>query len=270
MKTADSHRDGFTLIEIALVLVVIGLMIGGIVGGSKLVQQSQLQTVINDYGKYSAAVRNFKTQYGGFPGDLIDATDYWNSGGGTGAATDNTCQSGITASKTCNGDGDGNIASSSYEPYLAWQQLVLGKFLEGSYTGAPSGNGAVPGTNVPKSRISGAGFSLWYKAATGALATPPAAADANQYDQDLSNYLAFGATVAAGLTQGPAITPSDASQIDTKSDDGAPGTGRVVAMKPAFAQTPNCVVSPGADNAATYQVTFQANACGLNMSLTLK
>lgn len=251
-------RSGFTLVEVAIVLVTIGLLIGGVVGGVALQRHSEMQTVISDYGKYTAAVNNFKAQYGGLPGDLIDATSYWNSGGGTGNATDATCESGVAAAATCNGDGDGEM-SDSIEPYLAWQHLAFAKLVEGSFTGVDVSSGAEPGTNVPKSRIKGGGWSFSYKAAT--------SADANTYDQALSNYLAFGAEVSNNITQGALLTPSEAWYVDTKADDGKPGVGRIVTRKPAALA--NCATS-AVDATAEYNLDYKTEACGLNMSLTLK
>lgn len=50
------RRQAFTLVELAIVLVVVGLLVGAITMGSSLLKQSELQTVISDYTKYSNAV----------------------------------------------------------------------------------------------------------------------------------------------------------------------------------------------------------------------
>jgi hypothetical protein len=249
--------------EIAVVLSIIGLLIGAVIGGTALLKQSELQTVVADYTKFSASANQFRQQYGGHPGDILDATNFWGDSSADcadGAVIDGT-------PGTCNGNGDGDIADTD-EPYRAWQQLVLAKYIEGNFTGKTGGGGtshSVIGTNVPKSKIQAAGWSFWYKAAT--------SADANLYDQDLSNFLAFGAAVTNSLTQAAAITPSDAWQVDTKVDNGLPGTGRVVSMKPAALA--NCASNPDSptdtdDTNDTYNHTFKGAACGLNMSLTLK
>lgn len=263
MTDLKNHRRGFTLIEMALVLAIISLLVGAVVGGSILLRQSEIDTALNDFGKYTAAVKSFKMQYGSMPGDLLDATDYWTSAGGSGLATDNNCSDNVTASSTCNGDGNGQIGGS-VEPYLAWQQLVLAGFINGSYSGkSNSWEGAVPGTNVPKSRVKGGDWSFAYKDTT---------SDTDNYDQALGNYLAFGNIVyGTDITRAPAISPGDAKQIDTKTDDGKPGTGRVIAMKPTFALTPDCAAANGAgDDDDTYKISYLSVACGLNMSLTLK
>lgn len=250
-----SPRHGFTLIEIAVVLVIAGLIIGGIMGGQSLLRQSQLQTVISDYTKYSSTANQFRLQYGGWPGDLADATNYW--GDDATNCSDTNVANGSPG--TCNGNGDGDIADST-EPYRAWQQLVLAKLIKGSFSG--TGTAAVPGTNTPSSRVSGAGWNFGYKAVT--------SSDTDWYDQELKNFLTFGATNAATLPQGATLTASEAWNIDKKLDDSTPAYGRVVALKPSPSTiAPNCTTS-ATDASAAYNITNSSVTCSLNMSLTTK
>lgn len=262
MKNLPTKNRGFTLLEFAVVLAVIGLLVGAVIGGNSLMKQSELQSVLSDYSRYTTAVAQFRQQYGGLPGDLLDATNFWgddNANCADAAVTDGT-------PGTCNGDGDADMSDATSavraEAYRAWQHLMLAKYIEGNFTGSAGGGGnthSVIGTNVPKSRIQGAGWSFSYKAAT--------AANAAQYDQELLNFLAFGKSVTNGLTQAAVITPSDAWQVDTKVDNGMPGTGRVVTLKTT--QLANCATSD-TDATATYNRTYTSPACSLNMSLTLK
>jgi prepilin-type N-terminal cleavage/methylation domain-containing protein len=253
--------EAFTLIEMSIVLAIIGIIVGGIYAGTNVLKQSELQTVIADYTKYSAAVAQFNQQYGGMPGDLLDGTNYWgddNANCADAAVTDGT-------PGTCNGNGDGAIATTG-ESFRGWQQLQLAKLIDGNFTG--TGAAAVVGTNVPRSRITNAGWSLWNKPATGALANPPVAPDTDKYDPSLSNLLMFGspATIdAVTLTPGPAITAPEAWQIDKKIDDSLPSTGRTLALKPSPSTiTPNCV------SGTAYNIADLSVSCSLMMSLTLK
>ncbi len=241
LRPRSPQKSAFTLVELSIAIAIIGLLVGAVLGGQSLFNQSQLQTVVTDYSKYSTAVSQFRQQYGGFPGDMIDATSFWP---GTG-----------------DGNGNGNMADGN-EPYRAWQQLVLADYIRGSFTGVTGGGSSahsIIGTNVPGSRVQNAGWSFWYKAST--------SADTNQYDQDLSNFLAFGAAITNGLTQAAALTPTDAWQVDTKVDNGLPGTGRVVSLKPA--SLANCATS-ATDASAEYNRTNTSVTCALNISLTLK
>ena len=63
-QIAQKHRTGFTLVELAVVLAIIGLIIGGIFIGTGMVRQSELQTIISDANKFSSAAKQFKQQYG--------------------------------------------------------------------------------------------------------------------------------------------------------------------------------------------------------------
>ena len=261
-------RAAFTLAELAIVLVVIGLLVGAVVGGAALLRQSELQTVVADYTRYSNAAAQFTQAYGGPPGDILDATNYWGTNVTycTVVATNNT-------PGTCNGNGDGQILTAqpiatipnTNEVFRAWQHLMLAKLIDGNYSGVAGSGGAlqaVIGTNIPKSRVTNAGWSFYYKAVT--------SADTDFYNQDLSNYLFFGSPVTNGLTQGAALTSSDAWQVDKKMDDALPASGRVMALKPSPSTiTPNCTTSV-TDASAQYNLAKSGILCSLLMSITLK
>ncbi len=253
-----THRHAFTLIETIVALAVIALLVGSVVVGQRVLRQSQLQAVLSDYAKYSSAVNQFRQQYNGFPGDLLDAQDFWGTSG------------------IVNGSGNGQI-SGTVEPYQAWLQLVDAKYIEGSYSGVAVDDGsashnmlASPGVNVPRARLANSGWSFGYK--------PTTSSDNQRYDQGLDNFLAFGAATTATsatnatdgyVTIGPVLTPEEAMQLDKKIDDGLPTTGRVVSLRPswtapAVSPVPNCV------NVNAYNIAYKAEACSLNMKIVLQ
>lgn len=263
-----THRHAFTLIETIVALAVIALLVGSVVVGQRVLRQSQLQAVLSDYAKYSSAVNQFRQQYNGFPGDLLDAQDFWGSN-----ATYCTSSNNLTPG-TCNGNGNGQISGTT-EPYRAWEQLVDAKYIEGSYSGVGTSDGsgnilATPGTNVPRARLANSGWSFGYK--------PTTSSDNQRYDQGLDNFLAFGAATTATsatnatdgyVTIGPVLTPEEAMQLDKKIDDGLPTTGRVVSLRPswtapAVSPVPNCV------NVNAYKIAYKAEACSLNMKIVLQ
>lgn len=65
-------RKGFTLVELSVVLVIIGLIIGGILIAQSMIDTARGQRVINDLQKYEVAVKNFKSSYRFYPGDSPD------------------------------------------------------------------------------------------------------------------------------------------------------------------------------------------------------
>jgi prepilin-type N-terminal cleavage/methylation domain-containing protein len=260
------HR-AFTLVELAIVLAVIGILVGAVLAGSSLLRQSEMQTIVSDYTKYSTAVAQFTRQYGGQPGDLLDATNYWGD--------DNTnCPDAAVTNGTpgtCNGNGNGQIITATgavganmNEPFRAWQHLQLANYIDGSYTGITAGviGGsdlvAAFGVNAPKSRITNAGWTMFHYSAVDV---------ANKYSLDIGNLLMFGATNNNKLTRNPAITPSEAWQVDKKIDDALPAFGRVVTLKPVFLA--NCATS-AVDATAEYKLTDNSKACSLMMAIPTK
>ena len=86
-------RSGFTLIELSIVLVIIGLIIGGVLAGQDLIVAAKNRAQISQIEKYQTAVRTFQSKYGYLPGDIMDpyATQFGFQGRGP-----------------YNGEGDGN------------------------------------------------------------------------------------------------------------------------------------------------------------------
>src|SRR5687768_6441347 len=121
------HRDsGFTLIEIAIVLVIIGLLLGGVLKGQELITGARVRNIIQQQDGVKAAYFGFLDRYRALPGDYAQAT--------------NTIQ-GVTAGcGTGNGDGDGQIEIAGNEYILVWEHLSRAQFINGSYAcAAPAG-----------------------------------------------------------------------------------------------------------------------------------
>lgn len=206
---------GFSLVELSIVLVILGLLTGGILAGQSLIKAAEMRSVSTDYNRYTAALNGFRDKYFAIPGDMVNATKFWGD--------DNTnCPTPDTNGTpgTCNGNSNGQIdyADGGSEDVRSWQQLALAGLIEGGYTGLGV---PAPGTTIPRSKLGEAAFALHWATSMGFPNT----------DATSANRLVFGRayTVFAGhvVTQGAALSPQDAWNIDTKLDDGLPMGGKI-------------------------------------------
>ena len=61
---------GFTLIELSIVLVIIGLIVGGVLVGQDLIRAAEIRATITQVEKFNTAVNTFRDKYGAIPGDM--------------------------------------------------------------------------------------------------------------------------------------------------------------------------------------------------------
>jgi prepilin-type N-terminal cleavage/methylation domain-containing protein len=117
-------QSGFTLIEIAIVLVIIGLLLGGVLKGQELITSARVRNLISQQDGVKAAYFGFLDRYRALPGDYTTAT---------------TNIANIVATAACNngnGNGNGRIENTAglQENILAWEHLSKAGFISGSYT----------------------------------------------------------------------------------------------------------------------------------------
>jgi len=220
MRMHRTSLHAFTLVELSIVLVILGLLVGGVLAGQSLIRAAELRAVGKEYNDYIIANNAFREKYMAIPGDMSNATAFWGKN-----TTQCNGDSGSAGSPgTCNGNGDGIIPSwNDNEQFRYWQQLSLAGLIEGQYTGitgSGSANDAVIGVNVPKSRLGSGGWNIgnlggYY------------AGDAFVYAYDYGTYYNFGSQFTGNSTINPIVSPAEAWNIDTKFDDGRPGRGRI-------------------------------------------
>lgn len=161
-----ADEAGFSLVELSVVLVVLGLLAGAVVGGRHLIRAAELRAIPTEYEDLLTAVRTFEERYDGLPGDLPNAESLWGT-----ASSCPPAAGSVVASGTCNGNGNGrigdhNAAAEIYEQFTAWQQLAYAGLIPGHYTGAvgtASSYHALIGQNVPASRMPAAGWTMRFR-----------------------------------------------------------------------------------------------------------
>ncbi len=114
LKKIDRKKQaGFTLVEIAIVMVIIGLLIGGIIKGQAMIHNAKVKRVIKQADELRAAIMGFYDKYGVYPGDEDKAA--------------------IPPGTDAEGDGDGQIEAA--EQYEVYRDLQLADLISGSYNG---------------------------------------------------------------------------------------------------------------------------------------
>ena len=163
-----NQRSGFTLIEMAIVLTIIALIIGGILVGRNLIRAAQLNSVITDVGRYKQAVTDFHDKYLALPGDFAGATALWGSP--SGGCPNGARAAGDLVTATCDGNGDGLISSfnishgggpQEFEGIHAWQHLSNAGMIDGQYDGIDIG-GLTPSKDVPRTFINSCVQLVYY------------------------------------------------------------------------------------------------------------
>jgi prepilin-type N-terminal cleavage/methylation domain-containing protein len=130
---------GFTLIEFAMVLVVMGVLLAGVLKGHELISNARVRSTIQQQDGVKAAFFGFMDRFRQPPGDYASASiNIPNMG---------SAACGVAASPG-NGDGDARVEDTNGEFILAWEHLSKSGFISGDYR--CSGNSIVDATSVPR------------------------------------------------------------------------------------------------------------------------
>jgi len=250
----NKKRKAFSLIELSIVLIIIGLLVAGVTGGAALIKNANLRGVMTEARGYQTAVNGFFERFQALPGDFSQVV----GGSFTLPATP-------TTTATATGNGNGLIEyvnsrtyatdASRMESNIAWQQLKNGGFVDATFTPATSSSETavkfdtdmIPGSNIPGSKLTGAGWIFDYVNSqnaviiTGSITANPTLVDA--------------ASLAAAPTA--ILLPVDAFSIDTKTDDGVANAGKVRAS----------TVTSSCNGTTTYKTASTSADCALSFQV---
>ncbi len=227
---------GFTLIELSIVMVIIGLVVGGVLVGRDLIAAATIRAQIAQIEKYTISASTFRVKYGYVPGDM---------------PADAATQFGFSARGSLPGEGDGNgviqsknISNTGYgysagmgETALFWADLTTAGLIDGKFSTATATSFALPYVDdtttpstkafLPEAKIGRNNYiAVW----SGGWQAP---FDVYGMGQNGQNYFSINTVEflrSTDLLGNPGMRIIEAANIDKKIDDGAPQTGRVGAV----------------------------------------
>jgi len=202
IETNNKKQAGFTLVEIAVVLTIIGLLLGGILKGQELFNSARVRSLADQNSAIQAAYYGFFDRYHQVPGDWCPTTN---------AGCPNSATAALGVTVNIGGNGNGRIDNNYTEAAAVWEQLGRANFLGGGFTPAT----AAPTTDVLY------GGNAPSNAFAGSLV--------------LSNNVGFSGPAAVAILNlhlGPNVPVSVARELDVKVDDGLPNLGFLRMTKP--------------------------------------
>lgn len=226
VKSNDKSQAGFTLVELAVVMIIIGLLIGGVLKGQELINNAQVTATVAKIKGYDAAVNTFKDMFGDMPGDMLNSTVRLTN-------CTNFC--------AANADGNGVLteapgvaqATAGMEALGFWTQLSAADLITGVNSNSPQAGGPQLGDELPEADLAdGAAINVGFLGG-GALATEQLGAvnPRRGHYYSIREAGGMGAAIAAGGANNSApLSAAVAARVDRKLDDGFPNNGSVIGL----------------------------------------
>lgn len=248
-QSADKTA-GFTLVELSIVIIIIGILVSGISAGSALIKQARLNKTIQELQSYDVATRLFTDKYNYFPGDFPNASSLWPG--------------------AFNGNGNRGIDWTWFiagdESFATWQHLGFAGLIQQHLNDLPNNpNFATPdfkvGVNVPASSYS--------ESAVYSIISNP---QWSNYSSFAPYIIIVGSQAVNNVGPWTVVSVLDAYNIDNKLDNGNPFNGKVISWDPGTDACTNydlpTLNGTSVPSNPQYQLTNQSqNACVVSYAL---
>ncbi len=223
------NQSGFTLIEIAIVLVIIGLLLGGVLKGQELINSAKVKNLAGDFKNIPVFIYGYQDKFKALPGDQTQATldtQFPPAGTATAATTAATLTNGAI-------NGNWNDATTASESFVFWQHVRLAGL-------APGPTSTADPNYIP---TNAAGGTIGIQSGTNVVAATPI--------KDANNNAIRGSYVICST----GILGKFVKQLDTTMDDGNTATGSMLATPTTGYAIGAAATATGAiDDATTYTV----------------
>ncbi len=244
--THDRSQAGFTLVELAIVMIIIGLLIGGILKGQELIANAQVTATSAQIKAIETAMTTFRDSYNAVPGDMLAPANRLPNCTGE-------CANAGNGNNRIDANGTAITvvqAAAANESTRFWTHLAAADMIGGVDPSSAVIN--VWGGQLPEAEIGG-GFTVTYAATTpGDVAGPLVA----------GHYVTLRLTPAViSANANLPLLPTQAARIDRKLDNGIPTTGGTVAIGTVGAGT--CWAAAAGTTPAIYNEGLTTPLCGL-------
>lgn len=272
-KRRTGRVSGFTLVELSIVILIIGILVAGITGGAKLIEQAELRGVIADMKRYEVSLREFQLQYDALAGDFKNAAAFF-----TGCTTTNS---------HCGGNGDrviefnlGNVllgVGTGDEAVRVFRHLYLAGIVADAGTLLPPANysdfdSLTSEGYFPKSKISGSSYVI----TTSTPGVGNSAVNMSCYNGTVFTHpwtstekvtsIQIWGTNSGGIADNckGGVEPAKAYQIDKKIDDASDSSGTITGATTGIVRTKDGATA-GCVTGSAYNVSTTGPICVLAM-----